>query len=77
MRRVSWPIFARIVAIPLVGLKTVVIGEEVQVLGSIIAPIARVRVMEDAAFKGAICANEIVVERGVTFLPHGSAMPLP
>ena len=48
--------------------------EESVFLGTIIAPDAKVMIEKDAFFKGAICAEEIDVQKDVTFVPHGSSM---
>lgn len=52
------------------------IEEDVQVLGTIIAPDASVELEKNSRLKGAICARKIEVERKVTFLPHHSSTSL-
>jgi cytoskeletal protein CcmA (bactofilin family) len=53
------------------------IGKKATVLGNIIAPDAWVVLKKSSRFKGAICAENIVVEKGVVALHHGSASSLP
>ena len=53
------------------------IDENALVLGTINAPNADVKLEEESIFKGAICARNIKVQNRATFLPHGSATPLP
>jgi hypothetical protein len=47
------------------------------VVGGIIAVEAEVRLSKNSRFKGAVCAEKIVVDQGTVFLPHGSSTPLP
>ena len=53
------------------------IGQSASVLGSIIAPTASVEIKDNVVFKGAVCAQRIQAQQGVTFRHHNSAMPLP
>jgi cytoskeletal protein CcmA (bactofilin family) len=55
----------------------VTIGESARVVGGIIAVEAEVRLSKNSRFKGAVCAEKIVVNQGTVFLPHGSSTPLP
>jgi len=55
----------------------VTIGESARVLGDVIAVEAEVRLSKNSRFKGAICAEKIVVDQGTIFLPHGSSTSLP
>jgi hypothetical protein len=55
----------------------VTIGESARVVGGIIAVEAEVRLSKNSRFKGAVCAEKIVVDQGTVFLPHGSSTPLP
>jgi len=55
----------------------VTIGESAKVLGAVIAVEAEVRLSKNSRFKGAICAEKIVVDQGTVFLPHGSSTSLP
>jgi hypothetical protein len=48
-----------------------------RVLGTTIAPHARVEALSHFTFKGSMCAKNIEVERGATLLHHSSSMPLP
>lgn len=49
------------------------IGSNAKVLGTIIAPEALVTLGTYSTFKGAICAEDIEVEKGATFLHHSSS----
>jgi hypothetical protein len=53
------------------------IGAKARVLGEIIASDAAVTLSNNSRFKGTIWAQEIVVQPGAVFLPHGSATTLP
>ncbi len=55
----------------------VVIGQSAKVLGTIIAVEAEVRLSKSSRFKGAVIAENIVVESGAIFLPHGATTSLP
>jgi hypothetical protein len=55
----------------------VTIGESARVVGGIIAVEAEVRLSKNSRFKGAVCAEKIVVDQGTVFLPHGSPTSLP
>ena len=48
-----------------------------KVLGTVIAPAAKVSIDKNARFKGAICTELISVGKGVTFLHHSSSTGLP
>ncbi len=53
------------------------IQREAKVLGSIVAPKAKVSIDNNARFKGSICAREISVNNGVVYLFHNSSKSLP
>ena len=55
----------------------VIAARDAKVLGTIIAPNAKVELRNRSLFKGAICAENIKVSNLATFLPHGSTTPLP
>jgi hypothetical protein len=55
----------------------VMLGQSAKVLGTIIAVESEVRLSKNSRFKGAICAEKIVVDQGTVFLPHGSSTSLP
>ncbi|MCZ6776197.1 MAG: 5'-nucleotidase C-terminal domain-containing protein, partial [Ignavibacteria bacterium] len=61
----------------LLGSNRVPLPKRARVLGTIIAPNAKVRVRQHVAFKGAICAKNITVDDDATVLHHSSTMPLP
>jgi len=50
----------------------VVIGEGSKVFGSFIAPEATVEIGRKARFKGAVCAENIIVQKGARFVHHSS-----
>ncbi len=49
----------------------------VKLLGSVVAPHAKVSIDKNAYFKGSICARVISIGKGVTFLHHSSTTSLP
>ncbi len=57
----------------------VLLDKESYVLGTLLAPNAEVFVGKNTSYRGAICAQRIIIERDVTFLHHDSpgALPLP
>jgi YVTN family beta-propeller protein len=61
----------------LLGSNRVPLPTDARVLGTIIAPNAKVRVRQHVAFKGAICAKNITMDEDATVLHHSSTMPLP
>jgi len=53
------------------------IGKEAYFLGTLNAPNAKLTLAKNSQLRGAICANEIVVERDCLFLHHDSPSALP
>ncbi len=53
------------------------VGKEAYFLGGLHAPNAKVTLVKNSQLRGAICANEILVERDCLFLPHDSPGSLP
>ena len=51
-------------------------GKDALILGTFIAPYAKVTLAEECRFKGAIYAHSIVVDDGVTLVPHSYSQPL-
>jgi hypothetical protein len=52
-------------------------GKEAYLLGSFNAPNAKVTLVKNSQLRGAICANEILIERDCLFLHHDSPGSLP
>ena len=59
------------------GVESVNIGKRAKVLGTIIAPTAKIKFNKYSVFKGAAWAYEIKVLEGSTFMHHSTAAPLP
>ena len=53
------------------------IGQSAKILGSFVVPNASVEIKDNAVFKGAICAQRVQANQGVTFRHHSSTTPLP
>ncbi len=56
---------------------SVSVGKEAYFLGTLNAPNAKVTLVKNSQLRGAICANEILVERDCLFLHHDSPGSLP
>ena len=67
---------SRLVSFNVLGERTVSLDNEALVLGTIIAPAARVNLARGMRFRGAICARKIEVGRESVFLHHNSALSL-
>jgi len=55
---------------------TISIGVAARIFGNIVAPNAQVLISKGSGFKGAICANTIIVNEDATFLDHHSVVSL-
>ncbi len=56
---------------------SVTLGRETYLLGNFNAPNAKVTLVKNSQLRGAICANELIVERDCLFLHHDSPGSLP
>jgi len=56
---------------------SVTLLDRAKVLGSLIAPRAKVIVAPNVGFKGAICAKTVIISQGATVLSHSASSSLP
>jgi hypothetical protein len=67
----------RLVTFNYLGTEQVSLVAGSRVLGTIIAPNAKVRMRPNVVYKGAVCADNIRIDDDVVYLPHSSTTPLP